>query len=109
MILGVFIDLYIVCLKTCECPRCLWSLALQVVSSFYSHLCGTRTKIVPPYPAENKACCTIPGGHQQILVQSSASYPFIPLPPPDRECVTRNILRDHAINGTKEEIHAFKT
>jgi hypothetical protein len=53
-----------------------------------------RPRRAPSYPRE-------------IMVQSSVSYPFIPLPPPDRECVI--IRRDHAIDGTKEEMHAFKT
>jgi hypothetical protein len=33
---------------------------------------------------------------RKIMVQSSTSYLFIPLPPQDKECV--NILRDHVIN-----------
>ncbi len=59
--------------RACEYPRCSWSLELHEVSSFYSHLRGTRTKSVPPYPGENRARCTVPGAHQQIQVKSRCS------------------------------------
>jgi hypothetical protein len=54
MILNIFIDTYVVCFKyeTYECPRCLRSLELQMVSC--SHLRETQTKIVPPYQAETE-------------------------------------------------------
>ncbi len=48
-----------------------------------------------------------PAVPREITVQSSASYPFIPLPSPDRECVI--ILQDQAINDSKEEISALNT
>jgi hypothetical protein len=48
-----------------------------------------------------------PADPREIMAQSSASYPFIPFPPPGRECVI--ILKDNSINGTKEEIHALNT
>ncbi len=97
--------------KACEYLRCLRSLEWQVVSNFYCHLHETHTKSVPPCPAENRAHCTIPGGHQQILAKSwhSQVHPILsylfrvhPKSAPDKECVI--ILKDHSINGTKEEI-----
>ena len=97
--------------KACEYPRCLRSLEWQVVSSLYNHLRGTHTKSVPPCQAENRARCTVPGGHQPILAKSwlsrahrILSYLFHP---PDRECVI--ILNDHSINRTKEKVHALNT
>jgi hypothetical protein len=88
-------------------------LELQLISSFNSHLRGTQTKRVPPYQAENRSCCTVPDGHQQILAKSwysrahrILSYLCHPKTG-NRECVI--ILRDHAINGTKEATHAFNT
>jgi hypothetical protein len=57
----------------CEYPRCLRSLELQAVASFYSHLCGTQKQ---PYPAENRARCTVPGEHQQIFVKSWCSRAY---------------------------------
>ena len=100
--------------KACEYLHCLRSLEWQVVST--CHLHETHTKSVPPCPAENRARCTVPGGHQQILAKSwhSRVHPILsylfrvhPKSAPDRECVI--ILKDHSINGTKEEIHVLNT
>jgi hypothetical protein len=48
-----------------------------------------------------------PADPREIMAQSSTSYRFIPFPFPDRECVI--ILKDHSINGTKEEMYALNT
>ncbi len=89
MILDVFVDTYMVCSeKLVNVPAACgaWNCRLSQVS------------IVICVELKQKACRLIrqktelvvgprwaPADPSEILVQSSASYPFIPLPPQDRE------------------------
>jgi hypothetical protein len=89
----------------CEYPRCLQSFEWQVVSSFYSHLRETREKKRATLSGRKQSSLYRPrraaADPREIMVQSSASHPFIPLPPPNRDCVI--ILKDHSNNRTKEK------
>ncbi len=92
MILGIFIDSYMVCFQKLVNISSLFAElgmtgSLKPLSASAWNSFKTRAALSGRKQSALYRLRRAPADPREIMAQSSASYPFIPFPPPDRECV----------------------